>query len=307
MNSIELLRELWSRGIELECKDGELRYTAPKGRATPEILAELKRHKGAILSLLQPNANGAKSPPSSAQRPRPSKSFGIAVDRPATSPLVPEDWQHDHPYFRYVEPYKGFLLSRLDLDKRFVRGEGVWLIDEDGERILDGIAQYGALPFGYNPPEIWQALQAVHDHSEPSFAANTQLDAAGALAERLIGLWPEARFEHVVFGNSGAEAVEAAIKLCRAATGRRRLLATRGAFHGLTLGALSATGSPLYHQGFAPPTDDVDHLPYGDVEAMEKVLVPGSGLYAAFLVEPIQGESGIVEPPAGYLKRARQL
>jgi acetylornithine/succinyldiaminopimelate/putrescine aminotransferase/predicted amino acid dehydrogenase len=307
MTPLQLLHELWSRGVELEGNNGELRYSAPKGQITPEVLAELKRHKGSILALLEERANGSRPAPSPAQSQRPSKKFGIAIERPATSPLVPEDWRHPHPYFRYVEPYKGFLLSRLGLDKRFVRGEGVWLFDEEGHRILDGIAQYGALPFGYNPPEIWQALQAIQDRSEPSFAANSQLDAAGELAERLIGLWPEAQFENVVFGNSGAEAVEVAIKLCRAATGRQRLLSTRGAFHGLTLGALAATGSGLYHEAFGPPTGDVDHLPYGDAEALEKMLLSRHGGYAAFLVEPIQGESGIVEPPAGYLARARRL
>lgn len=307
MTSLQLLRELWSRGIELEYTNGELRYSAPRGRITPEILAELKRHKGAISRLLEQNPSGAKHPDSSTQTTRPSKKFGIEVNRPKSSPLVPEDFRHPHPYFRFVEPYKGFLLSKLDLDKRYVRGEGVWLFDEAGHRILDCIAQYGALPFGYNPPDIWEALHAVRDCSEPSFAANSQLDAAGALAERLVGLWPEARFENVIFGNSGAEAVEAAIKLCRAATGRQRLLSTRGAFHGLTLGALSATGSELYQQDFGPPTNDVDHLPYGDSEALEKMLLSRPSAYAAFIAEPIQGEAGIVEPPSGYLRRAREL
>ena len=258
MNALDLLQELWRRGVSLRLADGELRYSAPKGQVTRELVSALKQHKAAITGLLaEDGALASGTAPAS----RPSKVFGIEIERPKSSPLVPEDWRHPHPYFGRVEPYKGFLLSRLGLDKRFVRGEGVWLFDDEGRRILDGIAQYGALAFGYNPPAIWRALQAVHERMEPSLAANSRLDAAGELAERLVRLWPQARFENVVFANSGAEAVEAAIKLCRAATGRSRLLAMRGGFHGLTLGALAATGSPVYHQGFAPPTDRVDHLP----------------------------------------------
>jgi acetylornithine/succinyldiaminopimelate/putrescine aminotransferase/predicted amino acid dehydrogenase len=307
MTPLQLLQELWARGVALEWRDGDIRYSGPRGAVGPHLLAELRRHKAAILSLLDPSMNGEGAAAPGTQTTRASKSFGIGVERPASSPLVPDDWQHEHPYFRHVEPFKGYLLSRLGLDEHFVRGEGVWLVTESGHRVLDGIAQYGALPFGYNPPEIWAALETARERREPSFAANSRLDAAGELAARLISLWPEAGFTNVVFGNSGAEAVEAAIKLCRAATGRRRLVSTRGAFHGLTLGALSATGSRLYQEAFSAPTADVDHVPFGDADALEKVLAARPGAHAAFLVEPIQGESGIVEPPPGYLARVRHL
>ena len=111
----------------------------------------------------------------------------------------------------------------------------------------------------------------------------------------------------MTFANSGAEAVEAAIKLCRAATGRLGILSTHGSFHGKTLGALSATGNPDYQRGFGAPAADFDQVPYGDAEALRRALADRPGHYAAFLVEPIQGEGGIVEPPPGYLAEVRAI
>src|ERR1035438_1267954 len=100
MTSLQLLHELWARGVELECRDGDLRYSAPKGQITSQILAELKRHKASLLGLLEGSSNGQEATAASGNKPRRSKRFGIAIERPETSPLVPEDWRHPHPYFR---------------------------------------------------------------------------------------------------------------------------------------------------------------------------------------------------------------
>ncbi len=115
-----------------------------------------------------------------------------------------------HPYARCVNPHLAGLLERFWLDKRFVRGEGCELIDDEGRRYLDGMAAYGALPFGYNPAPIWQSLHDVQQMGEPSFLQPALLDAAGQLAERLLALGP-ANLCYATFTNSGAEAVEAAI------------------------------------------------------------------------------------------------
>jgi acetylornithine/succinyldiaminopimelate/putrescine aminotransferase/predicted amino acid dehydrogenase len=101
--------------------------------------------------------------------------------------------------------------------------------------------------------------------------------------------------------------VEVAIKLCRAATKRPGILSTAGSFHGKTLGALSATGNPDYQRDFAAPAAGFDQVPYGDPDALRRTLAARPGHYAAFLVEPIQGEGGIVEPPAGYLAAVRTI
>ena len=178
----------------------------------------------------------------------------------------PERRPRAHPFTQYVNPHLADLLATLRLDKRFVRGEGSDLFDHAGCRYLDCIAAYGALPFGYNPPVIWRALQGLRARGEPSFVQPSLLDAAGQLAERLVEIAPEGLCR-VTFANSGAEAVEAAIKLCRAATGRLGILSTQGSFHGKTLGALSATGNPDYQNGFGAPATDFDQVPFGDVGA----------------------------------------
>jgi|LSQX01.2.fsa_nt_gb acetylornithine/succinyldiaminopimelate/putrescine aminotransferase/predicted amino acid dehydrogenase len=211
-----------------------------------------------------------------------------------------------HSFTEYVNPYLGELLRNIALDKSFVRGEGCYLYDQSGNRYLDCIAAYGALPFGHNPPEIWEAVADFRAAGEPNFVQPSYLDAAGALAQRLVELAPHG-LRCVTFTNSGAEAVEAALKLCRSATGRKGILATRNSFHGKTLGALSATGNPAYQAPFGAPVEGFDFVEYGDLAALEDKIGRAPGKYAAFIVEPIQGEGGIVEPPRGYLAGAREI
>ncbi|WP_461359376.1 aminotransferase class III-fold pyridoxal phosphate-dependent enzyme [Candidatus Darwinibacter acetoxidans] len=211
-----------------------------------------------------------------------------------------------HPYIEFVNPHLGKLLQDIGLDKRFQRGQGPYLYDHTGQEYLDCIAAYGALPFGYNPPEIWRALHELEARQEPSFIQPSLLEAAGELAARLIALAPSG-FQYVTFANSGAEAVEAAFKLVRAKTGKPVILSTRNSFHGKTLGALSATGNENYQSAFGAPVPGFRHIPYGDLAALESYLAEHAGDTAAFIVEPIQGEGGIVEPPQGYLKQVQEL
>lgn len=211
-----------------------------------------------------------------------------------------------HPYIEFVNPHLGRLLTEIGLNKRFLRGTGVYLYDDEQTEYLDCIAAYGALPFGYNPPEIWQALRDVELGQEPSFVQPSLLEAAGQLAARLIEVAPTG-LKHVTFANSGAEAVEAALKLCRVKTGKGTILSTNNSFHGKTLGALSATGNEHYQKGFGAPTQGFAHIPYGDVDALEQYLQDFAHDTAAFIVEPIQGEGGIVEPPLGYLKQVQEV
>ncbi|MBV8518388.1 MAG: aminotransferase class III-fold pyridoxal phosphate-dependent enzyme [Acidobacteria bacterium] len=209
-----------------------------------------------------------------------------------------------HPFRTHVNPELGRVLEQMAMDKSFVRGEGSWLWDEAGRRYLDFLAQYGALPFGFNPPRIWSALNAVRATAEPSFVQPSYLNAAGELAKRLLAVAPPG-MAYVTYANSGAEAIEAAIKLCRSTTKRHDILAAGNGFHGKTLGALSATDKEKYQKGFGAPVPGFHYVPYGDADALRRALA--GGRYAAFLVEPIQGEGGIVEPPAGYLRLARKL
>ena len=211
-----------------------------------------------------------------------------------------------HLFTEYVNPHLGRLLEAINMDKRFVRGEGCYLYDADGRRYLDFVAAYGALPFGFNPPEIWAALHEVEASMEPSFVQPSALQAAGELAERLVSIAP-AGLRYVTFANSGAEAVEAAIKAVRAATGRMGIISCENSFHGKTLGALSATHRRTYQDAFGAPVPGFAKVPYGDLEALERLLAQHPEAFAGFIVEPVQGEGGIVEPPPGYLRAAQEL
>ena len=211
-----------------------------------------------------------------------------------------------HRFAHYVNPHLSQLLETINMDKRFVRGEGCYLYDSDGRQYIDFVAAYGALPFGFNPPEIWEALHAVERHLEPSFVQPSALEAAGELAEKLISIAPPG-MRYVTFANSGAEAVEAALKLVRAATGRRGIVSTANSFHGKTLGALSATNRTSYQKAFFAPIEGFVKVPFGDAVALEQLFAEQGEQIAAFIMEPIQGEGGIVEPPPGYMAAAREI
>ncbi|HKQ73445.1 MAG TPA: aminotransferase class III-fold pyridoxal phosphate-dependent enzyme [Blastocatellia bacterium] len=212
--------------------------------------------------------------------------------------------RRDHPFFNHMNPRLGRLMSQLEMDKVFVRGEGCYLYDQSGRRYLDFLAQYGALPFGFNNPYIWRAVEQVRNSFEPSFVQPSCLEAAGELAKRLVNVAPPG-MQYVTFSNSGAEAVEAALKLCRSRTGRMGILAANNGFHGKTLGALSATDKRKYQEGFGAPVKGFDYVPFGDLNALESALA--GRFYAAFIVEPIQGEGGIIEAPPGYLAEAGEI
>jgi acetylornithine/succinyldiaminopimelate/putrescine aminotransferase/predicted amino acid dehydrogenase len=211
-----------------------------------------------------------------------------------------------HRFSEFVNPTLGKLLATIEMDKRFVRGEGCYLYDADGRQYMDFVAAYGALPFGFNPPEVWEALHAVEASGEPSFVQPSALEAAGELAERLIAIAP-AGLRYVTFANSGTEAVEAAIKLVRSATGRMGIISTNNSFHGKTMGALSATNRESYQKVFGAPIPGFMKVPFGDAAALEQLFAAHPGEIAAFIMEPIQGEGGIVVPPAGYMAAAKEI
>lgn len=211
-----------------------------------------------------------------------------------------------HPYEEFVNPVLGKRLRQLNLDKVFRQGTGCELIDQTGEKYIDFIASYGALPFGFNHPEIWEAVNQVQSSREPSMIQPSFLEAAGELAQELVKVAPEG-IKYVTFANSGAEANEAAFKIARIYTKRLGILTTENSFHGKTLGALSATGKDSYQKGFGAPVPGFDRIPYGDLNRLEEVLQSKPDTYAAFIVEPIQGEGGIIIPPEGYLRGALEI
>lgn len=198
------------------------------------------------------------------------------------------------------------LLALFRMDRGWVRGEGVWLFDSEGRRFLDCYAQYGAVALGHNAPCVRDAVRAALDGSEPAMVQPYRAPYAEELANSLTRLAP-GDLSCCVFTTSGAEAVEAAIKLVRARTRRPIILSATGSFHGKTLGALALTGQTQYAEGFGPLPPGFERVEFGDAEALAVRFARDGEQIAALFLEPIQGERGVHVPPPGYLARVRNL
>ncbi len=190
------------------------------------------------------------------------------------------------------------------------RGEGCWITDVDGNLFLDMAAGIAVCATGHCHPRVVEAIRdqagtLIH-MSGTDFYYEPQI----ALAERLIRLAPGSGKKKVFFANSGAEAVECALKLARWHTKRQLVISFEGAFHGRTMGALSLCASkPVHKEGFFPLVPGIHHAPWGDLDGIEALLrhaVPASSL-AAIFVEPIQGEGGYRLPPSGFIAGLREI
>lgn len=205
-----------------------------------------------------------------------------------------------------AQRYGQALMNTFGPPKRvFVRGEGVHLWDADGNRYLDLLAGLAVNSLGHAHPQVIGAISAqlsTLGHVSNFFATPTQIALAERLGALVTALDP-ARGARVFFTNSGTEANEAGFKITRR-TGRTRLIAMTGSFHGRSLGALALTSNPAYREPFEPLPGEVTFVPYGDAAALAEVL---DDTVAAVIVEPIQGENGVVEPPSGYLATVRAL
>jgi len=181
-----------------------------------------------------------------------------------------------------------------------VRGECSYLLYDRGHRYLDLMTNYGVNLLGHTHPQVTAAIttQAARlTNAHQSFdtpARQDFLEALGALLPPPL--------TRISFGNSGAEAIEAALKYARVATGRIGVVATHRAYHGRTFGALSATADAKYRDPFAPMLEGFRHVPFDDLDVLDKAL---DDSVAAVIVEPIQGEGGIRVPADGYLKGIR--
>jgi ornithine--oxo-acid transaminase len=204
---------------------------------------------------------------------------------------------------RFLNPQMGRILRTLGFDKVWKGGEGAHLIDSDGERYLDLFGGYGVFAIGRNHPEAIAAVEEVLAARTGNLPQLGVTLLSGVLAEQLLARSPVS-VAAMVPANTGTEAVEAAIKIARAATSRPRVLYAEHAFHGLTLGALSINGNDEFREGFGPFLPGCDAVGFGDEPELEQQLA--SGDVAAFVVEPIQGK-GVNLPPAGYLQAAQRL
>src|SRR5580704_6504586 len=186
----------------------------------------------------------------------------------------------------------------------FVRGHGAYLFDADGNRYLDFFCGLAVTSLGHGHPRV---VRAIKDQAEKvTHVSNVfHTEPMARLAARLAGAFGDGR---IFFCNSGAEANDAALKLARrwghGNGGRFEFISTLGSFHGRTIGTLSATGQEKYHIGFQPLVPGFKLVPYDDVAAIERAL---SDKTVAIMVEPIQGEGGVVTPRLDYLGRLRDL
>lgn len=200
-----------------------------------------------------------------------------------------------------LERYRGALMGTYGTPQRvLVRGEGCYVWDADGRRYLDLLAGIAVNVLGHAHPFLVSAITAqlaTLGHVSNFFATPLQV----ALAERLLEITGAPPGSAVFFCNSGAEAVEGAIKLSRR-TGRRGLVAAEGGFHGRTMGALALTHKPAYREPFQPLPGDVVHVPFGDAAALAAAVDERT---AAVVLEPVQGEGGVRPAPPGYLAAAR--
>ncbi|VDG98787.1 Ornithine aminotransferase [Lysinibacillus sphaericus] len=186
--------------------------------------------------------------------------------------------------------------------------EGVWVKDPEGNKYMDMLSAYSAVNQGHRHPKIIQALKDQADKVTLTSRA-FHSDQLGPWYEKITELSGK---EMALPMNTGAEAVETAIKAARrwaydvkgVEENKAEIIGCEGNFHGRTMGAVSLSSDPEYKRGFGPMLPGIKLVPYGDFDALEGAITPNT---AAFIIEPIQGEAGIIIPPAGYLKKAREL
>ena len=193
------------------------------------------------------------------------------------------------------------------MDVGFVSGQGPWLVDEGGERYLDALSGIAVCGLGHAHPRI---AQVVAEHAARLVHTSNlyRIPLQEKLAQRLASI---AGLERAFFCNSGAEANEAAIKICRKLAHQKGLenpviVVMEGGFHGRTLATLSATGNPKAREGFAPLLAGFHCIPYDDVQALRD-LEGGREQIVAVMLEPVQGENGVVAPHPGYLQALRTI
>jgi len=195
--------------------------------------------------------------------------------------------------------------SYQPLPVAFEQGSGAWLTDQDGQQYLDALSGLAVCGLGHAHPDVARAI--ADQAGKLSHTSNLyHIPLQEELAARLTSL---AGMDKVFFANSGAEANEAAIKIARLYGHKKGIdhpviITATGSFHGRTMATLSATGNPKVQHGFAPLVEKFKHIAYNDIEALNSVI---DGNVVAVMLEPIQGEGGIIIPDEGYLKNVREI
>ena len=205
-------------------------------------------------------------------------------------------------YEKYLNPALARLFRFMGLASVETKAEGWIITDSDGRKFIDCLGGYGMFCLGHRHPKVVEAVKGALD-SIPMCGEILFNRPMADLAERLAEITP-GNLQYSFFVNSGTEAVEGALKIARLATGRKKYIAAKNAFHGKTYGSLTATGRDLFRKPFEPLLQNFTHVEFGNIEALEAAIDTET---AAFILEPIQGEGGIIVPPDGYLAAVRAL
>ncbi|MFO7814968.1 MAG: aspartate aminotransferase family protein [Halanaerobiales bacterium] len=206
-------------------------------------------------------------------------------------------------YKKNINPSMVKMLQLINFDKNFVKADNVVVTDENGNEFLDFLGGYGSLNLGHNRKEIIEAVHKVRE--KPNLLQASLGSIYSAAAHNLAKVAP-GDLEISFFGNSGTEAVEGAIKLSRIASGKEKIIYCKDSFHGKSYGSLSITGREKYQKYFNPLLPATESIPFGDLPALKEKLNSSDNI-ASLILEPIQGEGGVVVPPEGYLKKVREL
>lgn len=205
-------------------------------------------------------------------------------------------------YEKYINPAQAKLFRFMGLASVEGHAQGWTITDSEGREFIDCLGGYGMFALGHRHPKVVEAVEKEL-HAMPMCGKVLFNRPMGELAELLAEITP-GDLQYSFFVNSGTEAVEGCLKVARLATKRSKFVAAENAFHGKTMGSLTATGRDLYREPFKPLLDCFTHVPYGDASALEAVVDEET---AAVILEPIQGEGGIIVPPVGYLKEAKAI
>lgn len=205
-------------------------------------------------------------------------------------------------YEKYINPSQARLFRFMGLASVEDSAEGWTITDSEGKQFIDCLGGYGMFALGHRNPAV---VKAVEDalHTMPMCGKVLFNRQMADLAEKLAEITP-GELQYSFFVNSGTEAVEGCLKVARLATKRTKFVAAENAFHGKTMGSLTATGRDLYRDPFKPLLDGFTHVPYGDIEAIKNAVDEET---AAVILEPIQGEGGIIVPPDGYLRQVKEV
>lgn len=231
--------------------------------------------------------------------PKPTSAFPAIERGPSHyEKIASEALQNSIDYLNYS--YSGKLCGAEGAVEYF--DGGVYTYDNHGKRYLDCLGGYGIFNVGHRHPKVIGAVKQQLD--QVCLHSQDLLNPwAAHLARQLASVAP-GDLQYSFFCNSGTEAVEGAIKLARMATGKAEIISTKNAYHGVSLGALSATGRDVFRKPFEPLLNGFKHVEFGNIKALEEAITKDT---AAVILEPIQGEGGINLPPDGYLRKVRQL